>query len=52
MGGHGGGIAPILGDVDPLAPLRSMGGRLAPPMEAMAQRIAERAISLVLDAVD
>jgi hypothetical protein len=47
-----GGIESILEDVDPLAPLRSVGGRLAPPMEAMAQSIAERAISLVLDAVD
>jgi hypothetical protein len=52
VGGHGGGIAPILGDVDPLAPLRSVGDRLAPPMEALAQSIADRAISLVLDAVD
>jgi hypothetical protein len=42
----------MLEDVDPLAPLRSVGGRLAPPMEAMAQSIAERAISLVLGAVD
>ena len=52
MGGPGGGIASILEDVDPLAPLRSVGGRLGPPMEAMAQSIAERVISLVLDAVD
>jgi hypothetical protein len=34
--------------VDPLAPLRSVGGRLAPPMEALAQSIAERVIGLVV----
>ena len=52
VGGHGGGFAPILGNVDPLAPLRSVGERLAPPMEALAQSIAERVIGLVVGAVD
>ena len=52
VGGHGGGVARILGCVDPLAPLRSVGGRLAPPMEALAQSIAERVIGLVVGAVD
>ena len=37
VGGHGSGVARILGCVDPLAPLRSVGDRLAPPMEALAQ---------------
>jgi hypothetical protein len=45
-------LAPILRNVDPLAPLRSVGGRLAPPMEALAQSIAERVIGLVVGAVD
>src|SRR5262245_8866762 len=52
VGGHGGGVTGILGCVDPLAPLRSVGGRLAPPMEALAQSIAERAVGLVVGAVD
>src|SRR6266516_7122594 len=46
VGGHGDGVARILGCVDPLAPLRSVGGRLAPPMKALAQSIAERVIGL------
>ena len=52
VGGHRSGVARILGCVDPLAPLRSVGGRLAPPMEALAQSIAERVIGLVVGAVD
>ena len=38
--------------VDPLARLRMVRGRLAPQMEAAAQVIAERVITLVIDAVD
>ena len=52
VGGHGSRVARILGCVDPLAPLRSVGDRLAPPMEALAQSIAERVIGLVVGAVD
>ena len=51
-GGHGGGVTSILDDVDPLARLRTIRGRLAPQMEARAQIIAERVITLVVDAVD
>ena len=42
----------VTGCVDPLAPLRTMGGRLAPPTEALAQAIAERVIGLVVGALD
>jgi uncharacterized RDD family membrane protein YckC len=38
--------------VDPLARLRMVRGRLAPQLEATAQVIAERVITLVVDAVD
>ena len=38
--------------MDPLAPLRTVGGRLAPPTEALAQAIAERVIGLVVGALD
>jgi hypothetical protein len=51
-GGHEGGVASILDDVDPLARLRAVRGRLAPQMEATAQDLAERVITLVVDAVD
>lgn len=42
----------ILVCVDPLAPLRTVGGRLAPPADALAQAIAERVIGLVVGALD
>jgi hypothetical protein len=42
----------ILARMDPLAPLRTVGGRLAPPTEALAQAIAERVIGLVIGALD
>ena len=51
-GGHGGSVTSILDDVDPLARLRTVRGRLAPQMEATAQVIAERVITLVIGAVD
>jgi uncharacterized RDD family membrane protein YckC len=38
--------------VDPLARLRSTGGRLAPPAEALAQQVAERVVKLVVAALD
>ena len=38
--------------MDPLAHLRSVGGRLAPPAEALAQRVAERAVELVVSSLD
>ena len=38
--------------MDPLAPLRTVGGRLASPAEALAQAIAERVIGLVVGALD
>ena len=38
--------------MDPFAPLRSVGERLAPPVEALAQNIAERVVGLVVGAVD
>jgi uncharacterized RDD family membrane protein YckC len=38
--------------VDPLAPLRSVGDRLAPPAEAAAQRVADRIVDLVVAALD
>jgi uncharacterized RDD family membrane protein YckC len=38
--------------VDPFARLRSVGDRLAPPAEALAQRVAERVVDLVLSALD
>jgi len=50
--GHRGCIASILDDVDPLARLRTVRGRLAPQLEARAQVVAERVITLVMDAVD
>jgi uncharacterized RDD family membrane protein YckC len=38
--------------VDPLSRLRSVGDRLAPPAEALAQLVAERVVELVVDALD
>ena len=38
--------------MDPLAPLRTVGGRLAPSKETLAQAIAERVIGLVVGALD
>ena len=38
--------------MDSLARLRTMGGRLTPPAEALAQAIAERVIGLVVGALD
>jgi|SRR5215831_9437883 len=38
--------------VDPLDRLRSAGKRVTDPLEAMAQRVAERAIDLVVHALD
>jgi uncharacterized RDD family membrane protein YckC len=38
--------------VDPLGPLRSVGDRLAPPAEALAQRVADRVVDLVVAALD
>jgi uncharacterized RDD family membrane protein YckC len=38
--------------VDPLARLRSVGDRLTPPAEALAQLVAERVIELVVAALD
>jgi uncharacterized RDD family membrane protein YckC len=38
--------------VDPLAPLRSVGDRLAPSADALAQRIADRVVDLVVGALD
>jgi uncharacterized RDD family membrane protein YckC len=38
--------------MDPLAPLRSVGDRLAPPAEAVAQRVADRVVDLVVAALD
>lgn len=51
----GGSSATGLGDtgcVDPLAPLRMVGGRLAPPAEGLAQAIAERVVGQVVGALD
>ena len=42
----------ILVCVDPLAPLRTVGGRLAPPTEALAEAIAVRVIGVVVGALD
>lgn len=42
----------MLGLVDPLARFRSVGDRLAPPAEALAQLVAERVVELVVAAVD
>jgi hypothetical protein len=42
----------ILVCMDPLAPLRTVGGRFAPSAEALAQAIAERVIGLVVSALD
>jgi hypothetical protein len=38
--------------VDPLAPLRTVGGRLASPAEALAQAVAERVLGQVVGALD
>jgi uncharacterized RDD family membrane protein YckC len=38
--------------VDPLARLRSVGGRLTPPAEALAQRVAEVVVALVVSSLD
>ena len=38
--------------MDPLARLRSVGDRLAPPAEAVAQLVAERVVQLVVAALD
>ena len=38
--------------VDPMAPLRSVGDRLAPPADALAQRVADRVVELVVAALD
>jgi hypothetical protein len=43
---------PILGVVDPRDRLRIAGKRLTDPAEAMAQRVAERAIDLVVEVLD
>jgi hypothetical protein len=43
---------PILGVVDPRDRLRSAGKRLTDPAEALAQRVAERVVELVVDALD
>jgi hypothetical protein len=40
------------GDMEPLERLREAGKRVADPLEALAQRVAERVIDLVLHAVD
>jgi hypothetical protein len=45
------GVA-MLGSVDPLDRLRSAGKRVTDPAEALAQRVAERAIDLVAAALD
>jgi hypothetical protein len=45
------GVA-ILGGVDPLDRLRSAGKRVTDPAEALAQRVAERVIDLVIQALD
>lgn len=42
----------ILKVMDPLARLRSVGDRLSPPVEALAQGIADRVVDLVLTALD
>ena len=42
----------ILDLVDPLDRLREAGKRVADPLESLAQRVAERVIDLVLDALD
>ena len=38
--------------MDPLARLRSVGNRLTPPAEALAQLVAERVVELVVSALD
>jgi len=43
---------PILGVVDPRDRLRNAGKRLTDPAEAMAQRVAERVIDLVVEVLD
>lgn len=43
---------PILGVVDPRDRLRSAGKRLTDPAEALAQRVAERVVDLVVEALD
>jgi len=44
--------SPILGAVDPRDRLRSAGKRLTDPAEALAQRVAERVIDLVVEVLD
>lgn len=43
---------PILGVMDPRDRLRSAGKRLTDPAEALAQRIAERVVDLVVEVLD
>ena len=43
---------PILGVVDPRDRLRNAGKRLTDPAEALAQRVAERVIDLVVEVLD
>jgi hypothetical protein len=43
---------PILGAVDPRDRLRSAGKRLTDPAEALAQRVAERVVDLVVEVLD
>ncbi len=43
---------PILGAVDPRDRLRNAGKRLTDPAEALAQRVAERVIDLVVEVLD
>ena len=42
----------ILGVVDPRDRLRSAGKRLTDPAEALAQRVAERVVDLVVEVLD
>jgi hypothetical protein len=44
--------SPILGVVDPRDRLRNAGKRLTDPAEALAQRVAERVIDLVVEVLD
>lgn len=43
---------PILSNVNPRDQLRSAGKRLTEPVEPLAQRIAERVVDLLVNAVD
>ena len=45
-------VWPILGTVDPRDRLRSAGKRLTDPAEALAQRVAERVVDLVVEVLD